>query len=240
MHNNSRLPLYIQAKNFILEKIASGEYGENSQLPTEKQFMELLNIGRATVRAALAELENESYIYKRHGIGTFVSPPKSSTGFEPFISLSYMLERLGFDITNDVLLKEETLPEGILLEKWAPDEKIGALTRLRRAQGKPVAIENSYFVEDLFKKVESIDSDKSIAHEVLTSPEANIEKVDLSLSIRTPTEEECGLLELKKGEKVIELTRWIFREKDKHPLNFVKFVIAEAFIQYPIKVLDQR
>ena len=65
--------LYIYVKEYIMKLIISGNYPAHSQLPTEYELMETLDVGRATVRAALAQLENEGTIYKRQGVGTFVS-----------------------------------------------------------------------------------------------------------------------------------------------------------------------
>lgn len=68
----SYTPLYIQVREYILNRIRMGDYKVGDRLPTEKELMEQLQVGRATVRAALNELEHEGQVEKRHGIGTFV------------------------------------------------------------------------------------------------------------------------------------------------------------------------
>ena len=71
----SYTPLYIQVREYILNRIRMGDYKAGDRLPTEKELMEQLQVGRATVRAALNELEHEGQVEKRHGIGTFVKEP---------------------------------------------------------------------------------------------------------------------------------------------------------------------
>ena len=91
----SYTPLYIQVREYILNRIRMGDYKVGDRLPTEKELMEQLQVGRATVRAALNELEHEGQVEKRHGIGTFVKEPKRELGFEPLISLSHYLDKMG-------------------------------------------------------------------------------------------------------------------------------------------------
>ena len=133
MDSLSRLPLYLQVKNYITSMIDSGDYPADSKLPTEKELMKTLGVGRATVRSALSELEHDGRIYKRHGVGTFVSSNKWMPAFEPIISLTYSLERLGLEIRNVIISSGLEYPKGELAKNFPQDKKIGRLSRLRLA-----------------------------------------------------------------------------------------------------------
>ena len=61
---NKHVPLYIQLKEDLIEKIKSGIWGVECQIPTEKLLMEENGVGRVTVREALSLLVNEGYLYK--------------------------------------------------------------------------------------------------------------------------------------------------------------------------------
>ena len=174
LNNQTRLPLYVQVKDYISDLITSGKYPTNSKLPTENELMELLNVGRATVRAALAELEHDGRIMKRHGVGTFVCEQEASYSFEPLVSLSYSLKKMGLDIKNKVIINEMTLPTGDLLKAWSKTMQIGHLKRLRIAADKPVAVEDSYFTPELYAVVTKLEPSQSIAHAILSYPDINI------------------------------------------------------------------
>lgn len=73
----SDVPLYCQLKNLIIKKIDSGEYAEDSKIPSEQELCDLFNISRPTVRQAISELTNNGILYKEKGKGTFVSKSKS-------------------------------------------------------------------------------------------------------------------------------------------------------------------
>jgi DNA-binding GntR family transcriptional regulator len=68
----NNIPLYLQLKTIILDRITSGEYPENSQIPSEQAFCETYNISRPTVRQAISDLTNSGYLRKEKGKGTFV------------------------------------------------------------------------------------------------------------------------------------------------------------------------
>ena len=230
MDSLSRLPLYLQVKNYITSMIDSGDYPADSKLPTEKELMKTLGVGRATVRSALSELEHDGRIYKRHGVGTFVSSNKWMPAFEPIISLTYSLERLGMEIRNVIISSGLEYPKGELAKNFPQDKKIGRLSRLRLAGGT-VAVEDSYFTEELYNTVRSLDPDKSVAHAILDSDGVDVDRIDMKIVLRMPTAKEQKQLKLAPGERVAQLTRWTF-SADK-AINYVRFVMRERLVQTP-------
>lgn len=69
----TEVPLYVKIKEYLLREIREGELKPDDQLPSEKALSEQFQVSRITVRRALAELEEESAIYRRPGKGTFVA-----------------------------------------------------------------------------------------------------------------------------------------------------------------------
>ncbi|SFE89178.1 FadR/GntR family transcriptional regulator [Roseivivax sediminis] len=53
--------------------IADGNYGAGDRLPPERQLIELLGMGRGTLRRALKQLERDGLIWRHVGKGTFVA-----------------------------------------------------------------------------------------------------------------------------------------------------------------------
>ena len=66
------VPIYLQVKNYILDKINSGEISPGAKIPTERQLSLELKISRNTVSAAYKTLLDEGIIEARQGKGTFV------------------------------------------------------------------------------------------------------------------------------------------------------------------------
>ena len=80
----SNVPLYSQFKNMIIEKIESGEYGEETKIPSEQELCEHYDISRPTVRQAVSELTSNGYLYKEKGKGTFVAKTKSKVDIKSY------------------------------------------------------------------------------------------------------------------------------------------------------------
>lgn len=65
-------PLYMVILEDLKEKIKSGEYLPDQQLPTEVELAEKSGVSRITSKRALIELEREGLIYRKRGSGSFV------------------------------------------------------------------------------------------------------------------------------------------------------------------------
>ena len=72
----SRIPIYLQLKELIKERILQGEYRPGQLIPSERELCMQYGISRMTARQAIGELQNEGYLYKLQGKGTFVSSGK--------------------------------------------------------------------------------------------------------------------------------------------------------------------
>ena len=81
LDKHGHIPLYIQLKEALLQKIKEEIWPTDTQIPTEKALMSEYHVGRATVRQAISMLLNDGYLYIRHGIGTFVAHRRPSFGF---------------------------------------------------------------------------------------------------------------------------------------------------------------
>ena len=60
-------------KNNLLYEIKSGRFEHESRLPPEAELAKSFGVSRTSLRDALADLENEGFILRRHGIGTIIN-----------------------------------------------------------------------------------------------------------------------------------------------------------------------
>ena len=210
--------LYIFVKEYIMKLIISGKYPAHSQLPTEYELMETLDVGRATVRAALAQLENEGTIYKRQGVGTFVSERSKHYGLEPFLSLNFMLKHVGMKNNNEVIENGDfTIPEGSVLD----DNTV-------------LGYEDNYYLPQIFELLDQSELEGSLAHNLLTNVEDNpISRFDQSVVVRDPSDKEQDMFGIDATEKVVELKRWMYFEGIDEAANYVSFTIPSHILEFP-------
>ncbi|MFZ5351707.1 MAG: GntR family transcriptional regulator [Bacillota bacterium] len=223
------IPLYIQLKEELKDKIKNGVWEVDSQIPTEKSLMEEYEVGRATVREALALLVNEGYLYKKQGIGTFVARKLPSLGFEPLISLTYSLNIRGISSSNKVLEKRELLPDKHLLSrlKWKKQKSCFYINRVRYAENIPIALEHSYFSNEFEQYIEKLDLTGSFAQLILKELKITINKVEQTIIPRVPDTEEQRLLNIDQSTTVLNLERWIYANDNEEPFYYLKFIIPE-------------
>lgn len=65
-------PLYQVILNDIKNDILTGKFKPDEQIPTELELAERYQVSRITSKRALAELENQGFIYRLRGKGSFV------------------------------------------------------------------------------------------------------------------------------------------------------------------------
>ncbi len=73
----SGVPLYLQLKQKIIQKIIEGTWPPGHQLPTVRQMAADVKINVNTVARVYNEVEREGYIRTQQGKGTFVREPDS-------------------------------------------------------------------------------------------------------------------------------------------------------------------
>lgn len=66
------IPLYVQIKKIIKDKILSKEYAPGDSIPSEAQLQEQYHVSRITARQAIAQLESEGLVERARGKGTRV------------------------------------------------------------------------------------------------------------------------------------------------------------------------
>ena len=76
---NATKPRYQQLKDLIIGQISSGELQPSDRVPSENELVEAMNVSRMTANRALRELNDEGYVERIAGRGTFVSDFRSQS-----------------------------------------------------------------------------------------------------------------------------------------------------------------
>jgi GntR family transcriptional regulator len=73
--NTDGIPLYVRIRESLREKITSGELERGQKLPSEDDLAAQYGVSRMTVRQGTSDLIDDGLLYRRHGVGTFVTLP---------------------------------------------------------------------------------------------------------------------------------------------------------------------
>ncbi len=140
----SAKPLYAQLAAQLESLIRSGQLKAGELLPSEPELCETLSISRSTVRQAFAQLEEEGFVVRRRGKGTYVSAPKVQRPLSRLCSFTRQMAELGMESTSKVLefeninADDEGIPFGLSGEVFK-------VVRLRLTDGRPFMIDTVYF-----------------------------------------------------------------------------------------------
>ncbi|MBU5484691.1 GntR family transcriptional regulator [Clostridium sp. MSJ-11] len=233
------IPIYVQLKEEIVKRVKEGTYEVDTQIPTEKEFMEKYKVGRATVREAITGLVREGYLYRKQGIGTFVARKEPAIGFEPLISLTYSLKVRGISPKNIIdESKVITLNHELYKKlKWERNQDCFYLRRIRLAEKLPIAIEESYFNVEAMELLKNFDLNESLAKIILEELKFTINRVEQVIIPRNPSEDEQNILKIDYNAVVIDMERWIYINNEKEPYYYLRFVIPNDIYKYPIEDL---
>ena len=85
-------PLSQQIERILIERIHSGAYTADSQLPNETELAEEFKVSRTTIRSALSSLATLGLVVRRHGAGTFVTQfPRISNPLDKAIDFQELI-----------------------------------------------------------------------------------------------------------------------------------------------------
>ena len=186
------MPLYDRILESVLNKINNGTLKEGDALPTEMELCAQFGVSRPTVRAALQKLQNEGYLTRVQGKGTFVARPKVVQESTRFIE-SYHQEMAQKGLTpRTVVLCCRVQPgsERVCEKLSLPaGEKVIKLSRLRFVspsdEERPVVLTTVYVPYALMPELPDYDFEVFSLYEVLEKNNIIVKKVVRELEIKT-------------------------------------------------------
>src|SRR4249920_240921 len=77
VHSFSTRPLYLQVRDALAERVATGQWKPGACIPNENDLAREFGVSSGTMRKALDLLEDQSLLTRRQGRGTFVNDQSS-------------------------------------------------------------------------------------------------------------------------------------------------------------------
>jgi GntR family transcriptional regulator len=140
------IPRHEQISSWLRTGIDSGEWGADTQLPSENELCETFSVSRVTVRRALQTLEADGMIYRRHGLGSFVCPRKVTQGLVRLTDFAQDMLRVGKVPASEVTHRayEECPPDVAEYLGILPGASVLRIDRLRLGDWEPIAFDRTW------------------------------------------------------------------------------------------------
>jgi GntR family transcriptional regulator len=150
----SPLPLYHQLADLLLERIRTGEYRSGSRIPSETDLARRFRIGRPTVRQATDLLVRRCRLERRRGSGTYVVEPPERVDLFSLAGTLASFERGGVPVKSSLVQRTRRLHVEPDAENPFSGREAWFLSRLSRAHGDPVLLEDLYLDVDRFPRLD--------------------------------------------------------------------------------------
>ena len=153
------LPIYLQIRQEIEQRIMRGAYAPGTMLPSENELAAEFGTTRLTVRNAVNDLVVQGVIRRLQGKGAFVAMLPDADDTPTSGSFRKMARERGMTAEVRVLARGRRLAGDYYA--WVlgiePDDVLYSLRRLNSLDGEPVSIENTVIPLKLFDGIEAVD-----------------------------------------------------------------------------------
>lgn len=204
------IPLHEQISSWLRDEIGSGALPPDAQLPSENHLCRKFGVSRVTVRRALQTLEADGLIFRRQGLGSFVSDRRLAQGLVRLTDFAQDLDRAGLRASSRILHQSnEPCPapvaERLGLEPGAP---VLRLDRLRLGDGEPMALDRTWIPPYYAQLVQGHDLATETLYRVLER-EYGIPALSgrYRITAATADQETAGALQVGPGEALLVIER---------------------------------
>lgn len=153
INDTNGTPIYYKIYEYYKNKIIKGELLEGEALPPERILSTIFNVSRSTIRQALKKLEEDNFIYKLKGSGTFVSHKTLKQELSSFYSFYEEIIKAGKTPSSKVL-DFKIIPINKQLSeifKITNNTEILLIKRLRLVDNEPLMYEETFIPTNRFE-----------------------------------------------------------------------------------------
>ena len=209
---------YLKIYNDIVGKIDSGIFEANTKLPSESQLMDEYNVSRDTVRKSLNLLEQNGYIEKSKGKGSFVLDMNKFdfpvSGINSFKEIENSLGKECETILEELTLKS---PSDSLMKKLevSPNKYVWSVVRVRNIDGEKIILDKDYLNSEFVPRLTEEICKDSLYKYIEGELGLKIAYAEKEITVQTATEEDQRLLDLRGYDMVAVVKSYTYLEGRK-------------------------
>ena len=223
LNKTSHIPIYIQIEEMIKQQIADGKYRQGEMIPSEREFAEMYQVSRMTVRQAITNLVGIGQLYREKGKGTFVSTEKLEQSLNSLTSFTEDMLARGLVPSSEVLSFDVLIPPKEIMKELqlAEGEKVYLITRIRNADNIPMALERTYIPVELFPNLKEQQLEQSLYQIIEQYYGTKISHADQHIEARLVSNSDRKFLQLAENSVVLVMQRKSYL-LDQRPVEFVR------------------
>jgi GntR family transcriptional regulator len=136
----SRSSLRFQLADTLRDRIVDGELSPGDRLPSEPDLAKVLGVSRASIRAAITLLEEDGFVRRRRGSGTYIANRPVHNDLGRNFGVSSMIAAMGLEpgVVDEYCETVQAPAEIAEALGIAAGDPVSILRRVRTADGRRV------------------------------------------------------------------------------------------------------
>ncbi|MBP1993736.1 GntR family transcriptional regulator [Paenibacillus eucommiae] len=239
VNRENRLPLYVQLKEVIIEKIDNKEWLPGDAIPTEMELQKIYKVSRITVRQALGELVSSGILTRAQGVGTFVASPKLEPIRPDLTGFTQDMNEKGHQVSS-LILHHTAVKASEKLQRIfhiQPTAEVMKLERIRLVDGLPIGLHRTFLNTSITPQVEldKYDFTTDSLYTALAAEGVHLGGAEESVEASLADDSQASVLHISTGAPVLLLTR-LTKLKDGTPYEYTQMVYRADKYKYTIKL----
>ena len=215
------IPLYVQIRKSLKDDIVNKVLRPGQRLPSEDELATQFGVSRMTVRQGISDLIDEGLLYRRHGVGTFVSQSHIERDHSHLTSFMEFAREEGIDATirlliADILPAKLQIARALLLDEG---DLVIRVKTLRFVESIPITVHDAYVPYKLFPQLLQEDLEAQHLWAIFESYGFRVKRAVQRLMARGAEEEIAQLLEVEIDFPILYKERTVYLD-DGTPVEF--------------------
>jgi GntR family transcriptional regulator len=209
---NKNAAVYLDIADAIRHDILSRALPVHAKLPSEPELAIKYRAARATVRRALAKLQEEGLIYSRQAVGSFVAEPHVEQDLDQLFSFTEFMVYRGMKPGTRLIRTERQKiddPESPLLHYLAlrPGATLLYIRRLRLGGSDPLVIANTWLPESRFPDFLEHNLEQESIYEIMATAGYKPTDAIQTMEAMTLESEDAALLTVPSASAALLVRR---------------------------------
>ncbi|GEO28074.1 GntR family transcriptional regulator [Alicyclobacillus acidoterrestris] len=241
LNHNSPIPLHHQLTEILRRNILNGYLiDDDGKVPTEAELTKKFQVSRITVRTAIDTLVNEGLLWRKRGSGTFLKTNKAENWVGQLMGFSEIIQKAGFEPRGRVLHMgvvdskdiRDDLPDSI-----HGIDRFWEFKRLRFADDKPIAIEQSFFAEDVGLIMQQQDDlDNVLTYRVIENQmHIPLNEASQLITAVNANGDDATMLDVHERDALLYIER-VTQSKDGRFIEFLRAKYRPDYFSYVIQL----
>lgn len=216
------IALYVQVRETLRDQIKTGVIEPGQKLPSEDELAAQFGVSRMTVRQGISDLTDEGMLYRRRGIGTFVTQFHVERDHNKLTDFFETARAEGFEAEVKLLSREVVPAKLMIANKLAlqENEPVIRIQWLRLAGDVPVTMYDEYVPYKLRHELLTEDLQSRAAWQILEETGLVIKRAVQVIEARGADEKIARLLDIEEDSPILYKNRVIYAE-DGTPVEVI-------------------